>query len=96
MKKKSLALLSAVFILVVLLFSFLFILVEADHDCHGDDCPICKIVAIAQNVVRGIAAGGLSSALLIAFILAANKYLFPTEQKRRYVTPVSLRVKLTE
>ena len=33
--------LCAAFVLAILAFSSVFISVEADHDCHGHDCPVC-------------------------------------------------------
>jgi len=35
------ALLFAVTILVIMLYSAFFVAVEADHDCVGEGCPIC-------------------------------------------------------
>ena len=32
----------AAFVLATIAFSSLFVSVEADHDCHGQDCPICQ------------------------------------------------------
>ena len=31
----------ALMMLVVVLFSFFYIAVEAGHDCRGENCPIC-------------------------------------------------------
>ena len=33
--------LCAAFVLATIAFSSVFVTVEADHDCHGQDCPVC-------------------------------------------------------
>ena len=32
----------AAFVLTTIAFSSLFVSAEADHDCHGQDCPVCQ------------------------------------------------------
>ena len=39
-------------ILLVLLFSAAFIAAEADHDCAGENCPICAQIAVCQNILK--------------------------------------------
>ena len=34
--------LCAAFVLAAIAFSSVFVSVEADHDCHGHDCPVCQ------------------------------------------------------
>ena len=34
--------LCAAFVLATIAFSSVFVTVEADHDCHGRDCPVCQ------------------------------------------------------
>lgn len=34
--------LCAAFVLATLAFSSIFVVSEADHDCHGQDCPVCQ------------------------------------------------------
>lgn len=94
--KKTAFIISAIFILVVLAFSSLFIIAEADHDCHGEDCSVCKIIAIAESVVKGLSLIALAAASCAAFIFIAIESLNPTDRERFFTTPVSLRVKLTE
>ena len=34
--------LCAAFVLATIAFSSVFVSAEADHDCHGHDCPVCQ------------------------------------------------------
>jgi len=52
-------------ILCVMLFSTLFIAAEADHDCKGEDCPICACIQQCENSIRQI---GNGSALQMAIV----------------------------
>jgi len=38
--------------LFVMLLSPLYLAMEIDHDCHGDDCPICELIARCENTLR--------------------------------------------
>ena len=40
--RRVMAGLCAAFVLATLAFSSIFVSVEADHDCHGRDCPVCQ------------------------------------------------------
>ena len=42
----------AVVLAVVMLSSAVYIAVEADHDCSGDDCAICRQISICENLTE--------------------------------------------
>ena len=52
----------AAFVLATLAFSSAFVTAEADHDCHGRDCPVCvemqACVANFQLLGSSTASGG--------------------------------------
>ena len=52
--------LCAAFVLATLAFSSVFVTVEADHDCHGQDCPVCQEMqaCVANFQLLGSALGG--------------------------------------
>ena len=43
--------------LVVLLFTAFYPAAEADHDCEGEDCPICACIRQCAAILRGIGDG---------------------------------------
>lgn len=61
----------AVMIAVVMLSSSLYIIVESDHDCHGDDCVICEQIAACENTLRVFSIAVTTAALsaVLTFII---------------------------
>ena len=51
--------------LFIVLFSVFYIAAETDHDCCGEDCPICACIHQCENTLRGIDDG--TSARFAAF-----------------------------
>ena len=35
-----------ILLVLCVLFSFGYMAMDAGHDCHGEDCPVCKIIAL--------------------------------------------------
>ena len=95
-KKRIAALLLAVTVLLVMLYSALFIAAEADHDCVGENCPICYQINVCQNALKY-----LSLAVCAAVFAAALPYTLCrgisvcTDYAQSY-TLVSLKVKLSD
>ena len=82
-------------IVFVLLFSALFILAEADHDCSGEDCAVCRIIMIAEESLKKL------SVIFCVIALAFSSLLTATAPRRAIApcfsrfTPVLLKVKLS-
>ena len=61
--------------LVLVLFSAFYIAAEADHECCGEDCPICECIHHCENALRGIGNGTAVRPAIVApvilFLLAA-------------------------
>lgn len=78
-----------------MVFSVFFIAEEADHDCTGEDCPICAEIRVCANVLGSAAivpaATAVCSILPLPFIQPQRCY--DTEVHR--ATLVSLNVKLS-
>ena len=94
-KKNIAALILAVIAVAVMLSSSLFIIEHADHDCIGEDCPICEqLYSCAQNLKN------LSVALLVAASIVTLTFSLCNGMRRLasvYAprTPVLLKVKLS-
>ena len=70
----------AMAVVFVMLVSVCLIALEADHDCHGEDCPICEQISLCENTIRlgGIAAAtalffGLTVGSIGLLLLSANE-----------------------
>ncbi|MCR5558154.1 MAG: hypothetical protein K6F75_11430 [Butyrivibrio sp.] len=48
-----------------MLFSTFFVSKEFHHDCTGEDCPICEMVAICENFSHQLASGLIFLAAVI-------------------------------
>ena len=80
--------------LVILLFSAFFIAVEAEHDCCGEDCPVCVCIRQCENTLHGVVDGTeaqlcfIVPVLLVLLIAGALAAAVPQD------TPVSGKVRL--
>jgi hypothetical protein len=64
---------------LVLLVSTAFIIHEADHDCDGEDCPICRMIAVNLRLLR---TAGLAALLLTAFFSLLSVCVVSCRQDR--------------
>ena len=88
------AVLAAITVLAVI-FSSAFIIEHADHDCTGEDCPICEqLCACAQNL-KNLTAAAATIMVILAFRFAVQAVM--GQAKYAYIphTPVNLKVKLS-
>ena len=51
-KKRLAAVIFAAIIFIVFMTSLFAITHEADHDCIGENCPICTVIALCQNTLK--------------------------------------------
>ena len=77
-------------LIVAVIFSFGYAALESVHDCHGEDCPICKIIAILTAFL------GIVCLPFLCFItLRRTAERSPLEREGEgKVTPIALKVKL--
>ena len=80
--------------LVVVLFSAVFVAAETFHDCQGDECPVCEILQQCENNLNQLGSGiiPLAVAIIAAFYLFAG--VSDTGVFRIFSTPVSNMVRL--
>ena len=93
--RKTAAGMIAFLLVFALLFSLLFLVAEAGHDCASDDCAICRIIAVAEDVLKKAALLFCAAAVAVVVCLSAAKTLPALSAARRNDTPVLLRVKLS-
>ncbi|MGN0571418.1 MAG: hypothetical protein ACI4K9_04480 [Candidatus Fimenecus sp.] len=95
-KKRIAAILLAVTVLFVMLYSALFIAVEANHDCVGENCPICYQINVCQNVLKNLSLAVCATAFAAAFThILCGSISICTDSVQSY-TLVSLKVKLSD
>ena len=62
-------------LILALLASSLFIFVEADHDCSGENCGVCGHLAEVRAFLRGMARLGIAALTVAAFLHLARPLL---------------------
>ena len=60
-KPKHLASALSLLLAFIMLFSILYIVLEADHDCCGEGCAICAQIRVCEDLIRDL----LTTALLV-------------------------------
>jgi len=76
MAKASIALITAALLSVILL-SVCFIAMEAVHDCSGEDCPVCLLIALCEQNIQKV------KAVLILIVIS----VFSTRQDAKVHFP---------
>ena len=71
-------------------FAFGYAAIESVHDCHGEDCPICKIIAVITAFFGVV----LSFYFLFFSLLRSRGKEVSSRAAATVVTPVKLKVKL--
>ena len=84
----------AALFLAAMLFSSFFIAVEADHDCTGEDCPICAVVHQCENTLRSVSGGPAVPAIVIPLVLSCLLAAFLYKPYLVQETPVSEKVRM--
>ena len=91
---RILTVLSVTAVLFVVLFSSLYIILEADHDCCGEECHICETLENCQATLHQIGAVPVAGSAVIAsvfFFIAVN---LREARRSSNETPVSDKVQL--
>lgn len=85
---------TAITVVFVLLFSILYIAAEANHDCTGEDCPICEQIAICQQQLEQLS-GGIA-VIVTALFAFSGLYVFSVKYVtvQKLCTLITLKVKL--
>lgn len=93
---KTLAAVTATAMLLVIVLAGIFIVMEADHDCEGEDCPVCQCLENCQTTLRQLGAVTVtaSASLFSVFLLITT--CFHLVKVFCNDTPVSTKVRLND
>ena len=93
-RNRRIASVLALMVVFVMLFSAAFVIAEADHDCIGEDCPICHQIYICENTLRSV--GFAAAAVIFAVFSSLFLITLPVFAKKQACNTslVSLKVKL--
>lgn len=79
----------------VMLSSAVYIAVEANHNCSGEDCAICHQIGVCENLLKSLGLAGAAAAITVAFTYTMCKAILPCTEMIDTLTLVSLKVKLS-
>ena len=80
----------------VMLSSAVYIAVEANHNCSGEDCAICHQLQACENLLKSIGLAGAAAAITAAFTYTVCRAILPCAEMNGTLTLVSLKVKLSD
>ena len=80
---------------VVMLSSAIYIAVEANHNCSGEDCAICHQLQACENLLKSIGLAGAAAAITAAFTYTVCRAILPCAETIGTLTLVALKVKLS-
>lgn len=91
--KRTASACAAVLLSAVLLCSIALIAVEANHNCIGENCPVCAQIDFCGRLLKTTAktAAVLAAAAVTFFIIL----IIYSSVSESFDTPVSLKIKLT-
>ena len=94
-KNRVLTVLLAMAVLFVMLSSSCYIAIEADHDCVGEDCPICYQISVCEHTLRSV--GQAVLVVTLAVFIGVFMISLPAFSKKLayHTSLVSLKVKLS-
>ena len=95
-KKRIISLIVAVAVFFVMLYSALFIAAEANHDCVGENCPICYQISVCENTLKNLSLAVCAVAFAAAFTYTLCRSISACADVTPSYTLVSLKVKLTD
>lgn len=93
-RRKAVAVILAVLFVVIFALSLWFIADNHDHECCGENCSVCAVLRVAEQISGG--AEKAAAALLFAFVFVAVLSL--RKFSARFfsaITPISLKDVLT-
>ncbi len=77
-----------------LLFSTVYIAVESDHDCSGEDCPICFSLVQCEEISRLFKFTVILLIPLIYLCVSSIEHINKPDNNFSAITPVSLKIQL--
>ena len=95
-KNRLITRLLAAVLAAVMLSSAVYLAVEANHDCSGDDCAICRQISICENLLKSLGLAGAAAVFAAAVRYAPCRVIPSCAELVRTFTLVSLKVKLSD
>jgi len=92
--RKVISILAALLIVATMFFSALFISSNINHDCTGENCPICEQMQVADNVLTKLSLAIISTVIVLYLCVQAQDVVADISNVITYLSPVRLKVKM--
>lgn len=76
-KKRTIALAICLLFFGITVFSLFYIAKEADHECTGEDCPVCACIHQAQQTLKNIGTGIALAAAVVPVLFVVRCLSIP-------------------
>ena len=95
-KKRIISVVVAVAVFFVMLYSALYIAAEANHDCVGENCPICYQISVCENTLKNLSLAVCAVTFAVAFTYTLCRSISVCTDYAQSYTLISLKVKLSD
>lgn len=93
-KNKVFSLFVCLLLCAAIMFSYIFVSLEAHHDCIEEHCQICVVLHKCESIIRDITCTGIILALSIYIFLYSDRISNFSFKLNKADTLVSLKVML--
>lgn len=94
--RKAILVLAGALFLSVVLSSLFFIAHQENHDCIGEDCPVCASIRLAVQVVKQAIAKMMTVFSIIATLTLPILYMSFATDEAASPTPVGDKVRIND
>jgi hypothetical protein len=94
-RKRLLLIVITACVALAAVFAQAFVFTHLEHDCVGEDCPVCLQIETALSLLKGL---GLLGAIAFAGVASVCSKIIGGKANSLYIglmTPVTLKVKLS-
>ncbi|MBR6049630.1 MAG: hypothetical protein IKP68_00320 [Clostridia bacterium] len=92
--RRFVAVIIAVLVIVAVMTSLFVVAHEADHDCVGEDCHVCAVIAACQTILKTLRDALVVAATALVCIAIAAPLVYLFRIRSSHTTPISLKDKL--
>ena len=93
-KRRFAAVILAALFLFAMLASLFVVAHEAEHDCLGENCPVCAVFTVCVRTLKTLGCGLGAAAIVFACCRFAALLISALRTGSGVSTPISLKVKL--
>ena len=88
------AIVIAALVIVAVMTSLFVVAHEADHDCVGEDCHVCAVIAVCQTILKTLRDALIVAATVLVCIAITAPIVCLFRIRSSHSTPISLKDKL--